>query len=418
MTLTLRGRIILTVVPLVVLQTILGVAGVVLLSHLGGRIDSILRENYDSIIAVERLNEALERIDSSFQFTLAGQEAKARAQYQQNWTIYREKLRLEQENITLPGEKELVGQLTGWTDRYQQQGDAFYARPAHDPERLQSYFGPSGLLETFTEIKSCAVRISRLNQDNMEQASRAAKRTATVSVTGLVLGLAAAAILAAIFSRQTLGSVLKPIKAVTQSALGIGKGDLDQVVPYLSRDALGELAEAFNDMTRRLRADRELTEERTQGLVHTTETLRRELSDREQMERSLRQMAAIVESSDDAIIGMSMDGVITSWNKGAERVFGHSAERTIGQSQAILVPPGHMNELPAIEESIKRGEHIVHFETIRRRKDGRQISVSLTDSPLRDDTGAIVGVACIARDITERKQAEEAVRRPAPTIAA
>ena len=154
MTLTLRGRIVLTLVPLVVLLVILGVAGVVLLSHLGGRIDAILRENYDSIIAVERLNEALERIDSSFQFTLAGQEPKARAQYQQNWTIYREKLRFEQENITVPGEKELVGQLTEWTKRYQQQGDAFYARPANDPQRQQDYFGPSGLLETFTKIKS------------------------------------------------------------------------------------------------------------------------------------------------------------------------------------------------------------------------------------------------------------------------
>ena len=86
------------------------------------------------------------------------------------------------------------------------------------------------------------------------------------------------------------------------------------------------------------------------------------------MERSLRQMAAIVESSDDAIIGLTMDGVITSWNKGAERVFGHSAERAVGQSQAILVPPEHQNELPAIEERIKRGEHVKHFETVRRTK--------------------------------------------------
>ena len=164
-------------------------------------------------------------------------------------------------------------------------------------------------------------------------------------------------------------------------------------------------------MAQRLRADREVTEERTGELLKTAETLRQEISEREQMERSLRQMAAIVESSDDAIIGLTMDGVITSWNKGAERVFGHSAERAVGQSQAILVPPGYENELPAIEERIKRGEHVNHFETVRRRKDGRQIFVSLTDSPIKDETGAIVGVACIARDITERKQAEEAVRR-------
>src|SRR5450755_3043497 len=119
MTLTLQKRIVLTLVPLLALFLGLGSAGLVLLYWLGTRADAILRENYDSVIAMEHLGDALERIDSSFQFTLAGQEAKARVQYEANWKTYREHLRVEEANITVPGEKELVNELTALTERYE-----------------------------------------------------------------------------------------------------------------------------------------------------------------------------------------------------------------------------------------------------------------------------------------------------------
>ena len=411
MTLNLRERIILTLVPLLVLLVVLGSAGVTLLYRLGGRIDAILRENYDSIIAMQRLNEALERIDSSFQFTLADQEPKAREQYQTNWEVYRQNLGFEQGNITVPGEGELVVQLTGLTEQYQKRGDAFYARPAHDPLRQDDFFGSNGLLELFTKIKSVSARISQLNQDNMEQANRQAKQTAAMSLTGFGIGLALALILAGLSAWHTLRSILTPINAMTKSAIGITAGNLNQVVPYLSRDALGQLAEAFNHMARHLHETQQSAEERTRELLTSNETLRKEISERERMEQSLRQMAAIAESSDDAIVGQNWDGIITSWNKGAERIFGYSAERAVGQSQVLLVPPEYENELPGIREKIRRGERVEHFETVRRTKDGRQISVSLTVSPVRDEAGAIIGVASIARDITQRKQAEEALRR-------
>ncbi len=133
MNLTIRGRILLTLVPVLVMLIALGSAGLALIFRLGGRIDAILRENYDTIIAMGRLNEALERIDSSFQFALQGQGAKAQAQYQRNWTIYHEKLRFEQGNITVPGEQELVDELTKLTSQYQRLGTAFYARADKDP---------------------------------------------------------------------------------------------------------------------------------------------------------------------------------------------------------------------------------------------------------------------------------------------
>src|SRR5437773_10491694 len=111
MRLTLRDRIVLTLAPLLVLLAVLGGAGAFLLYRLGGSIDLILRENYRSVIAMERLNEALERIDSSFQFALAAKEDQAKDQFDRNWALYHENLEIEQNNVTLPGEGNLAQEL-------------------------------------------------------------------------------------------------------------------------------------------------------------------------------------------------------------------------------------------------------------------------------------------------------------------
>jgi PAS domain S-box-containing protein len=124
----------------------------------------------------------------------------------------------------------------------------------------------------------------------------------------------------------------------------------------------------------------------------------------------LSRLASIVESSDDAIIGKSLDGIILSWNPGAERIYGYSAKEMIGAPMSVLVPPDHPDEVIQILEKVKRGERVDHFETVRMRKDGRRIDVSLTVSPIKDATGRITGASTIARDITERKRAEEALR--------
>lgn len=127
------------------------------------------------------------------------------------------------------------------------------------------------------------------------------------------------------------------------------------------------------------------------------------------MERSSRYLAAIVESSDDAIVAKNLDGIITSWNRGAQRLFGYAAEEVIGESITILIPPERLSEEPGILERIRRGEMVDHFETKRRRKDGTLVDISLTVSPVRDATGRIIGASKIARDITETKSAAEAL---------
>ena len=124
-------------------------------------------------------------------------------------------------------------------------------------------------------------------------------------------------------------------------------------------------------------------------------------------ERAAGLLAAIVESSDDAIISKNLDGVITSWNNGAERIFGYSANEAIGRKITMIIPPNRLDEETTILERLKRGERIDHFETVRMRKDGTELNISLTISPVRGRNGCVIGASKVARDITERKQVQE-----------
>jgi PAS domain S-box-containing protein len=154
----------------------------------------------------------------------------------------------------------------------------------------------------------------------------------------------------------------------------------------------------------------------TERAFRSLDTLARQAADlieRSHVEAALREseqrfrwLASIVESSDDAIIGKNIDGMITSWNNGAERLFGYTAEEVVGKPVTILIPPDRHDEERTILERIKRGERIDHYETIRHRKDGSSVNVSLTVSPVKNAEGEIIGASKIARDITGRKRAE------------
>jgi PAS domain S-box-containing protein len=136
----------------------------------------------------------------------------------------------------------------------------------------------------------------------------------------------------------------------------------------------------------------------------------RDIGDRKRAEQNANLLASIVESSDDAIISKDLNGVITSWNSGAERLFGYTAEEAIGKSITMLIPSERLDEEPRILASLRRGEWVDHFETIRVRKDGSPLNISLTISPVKDNDGTIVGASKIARDITERVRQEAALK--------
>jgi len=118
-------------------------------------------------------------------------------------------------------------------------------------------------------------------------------------------------------------------------------------------------------------------------------------------------LASIVDSSDDAIIGKTIEGVITSWNRAAELMYGYTAEEIIGKPVSVLLSPDRPKEMVEILEKIRKGERVEHYETLRQRKDGSVVHISLTVSPIRDSSGSLVGASSIARDITERKHVEE-----------
>jgi PAS domain S-box-containing protein len=136
-----------------------------------------------------------------------------------------------------------------------------------------------------------------------------------------------------------------------------------------------------------------------------------DITERNAIEKAGAYLAAIVESSDDAIVGKTLDGIVTSWNRGAERIFGYQADEIVGRSIEILFPADRRNEEDAILARIARGERVADFETARRRKDGQEIDVSLTISPVRDAAGRIIGVSKIARDVTARKRVEAELRQ-------
>jgi PAS domain S-box-containing protein len=138
-------------------------------------------------------------------------------------------------------------------------------------------------------------------------------------------------------------------------------------------------------------------------------TLARQLGfavERMRAQRATQQLVSIVESSSDAIVSKDLNGIILTWNRGAERVFGYRAEEVIGKPITILIPPDRLDEEPGILARLRRGELVDHYETVRRRKDGRLIDISLTISPVRNAEGKVVGASKIARDITERKEVE------------
>jgi PAS domain S-box-containing protein len=137
----------------------------------------------------------------------------------------------------------------------------------------------------------------------------------------------------------------------------------------------------------------------------------RDIGDRRRAEQNANLLASIVESSDDAIVSKNLDGIIMSWNQGAERLFGYTAEEAVGQPILILIPPDRFEEETNILDRLKRGERVEHFETIRVRKNGSKINVSLTISPVRTADGRISGASKVARDITERVRQAEALER-------
>ena len=146
------------------------------------------------------------------------------------------------------------------------------------------------------------------------------------------------------------------------------------------------------------------------GKVIGASKIARDITWEKKTEQAAQRLAAIVESSDDAIVSKDLNGIVMTWNKAAERIFGYKAEEIIGRSITTIIPPELYDDEPRILAKLRAGQRIDHFQTVRMRKDGERIYVSLTVSPIRDQAGKVIGAAKIARDITQQKKMEEAIQ--------
>jgi signal transduction histidine kinase/HAMP domain-containing protein len=253
---TLRTKILIGLLPTLAILVALGLWAIVMFLRLGGNIDVILRENYRSVLAAERMKEAIERMDSGLLFATVGHEARGREQFDANRPRFEEQLAIEQGNITLGGEQELADALSNLYRGYLAAADRFFALPA-EPEdrRTEVYFRE--LLPTFDAIRERADAVLRLNQDNMTRMDLRARENARLSTRLMIGALIGAIALAVLVALRLSRSIERPIQAVTVAARALTRGELDQVVPAATRDELGELSTAFNRMARTIREYRQ-----------------------------------------------------------------------------------------------------------------------------------------------------------------
>jgi len=381
---SLRRRLALMVVPFLATLAILGGAGLEVLFRLGHEIDQILKENFDSILAMGHMNEAVEKIDSSLRFAMAGNEEPAKQNYKKAWAIYLEQLDIEKRNITIfPEEADLVAELERLTLHYHSLGDQFFASDAGAPTRSGFYFSeaqPPGLLASFHKIKTTIASIHEVNELQMRDTSLSAKRIAHTSFVGFFMGLAVAVLLSLAGVWWLNKAILGPIQAVTEAARTIGAGQFHLMVPVFGNDELGQLATAFNAMTQKIRQYRQ--------------------TNTEQLLRARNTAEATINSFADPIIVLDMLGGVEVANPSACELFGVANPKD-GETHPIWEPPDSLRE--ALHNSLRQQQPVLaeNFEqAVHFRIDGEERTYLPQARPIQTPEGETLGVAVVLNDVT------------------
>ncbi len=396
---TFRRRILMAMVPLFVLLVALGTTGTFLIYYLGRQVDDILHENYDSVVFMRDLNEALGRIDSSFQFSLAGLEEPSFDQYQENWKKYRECLDREQHNVTVPGEQELVDRLANLSRVYQVLGDTFYKVPKGDRKTL--YFGndkdkekaqggdkEERLYALFQQIKTVSGDILRLNEKNMKDVDEDTKRLARSSLIWYGLGLACGIVLAVFLMANTIRRIVYPVRTATESAVALGVGNLDQLVPITSNDELGQFASAFNTMARQLREYRQ--------------------SHKTQLNRAQRASQATIDAFPAPVLVVDPEGRVEMANPAARRLFGLPQPEPVGAAPPVWEPPEPLRQ-PLTEALQKQRAYVPEgFDNVLVMQQAEQSYSYLPRIlPIRDASSVTLGAAVLLEDVTRFRLLDE-----------
>jgi signal transduction histidine kinase len=382
--LTLRRRILLTVLPLLLLLAIVGGAGAILLRSLGQRSETALRENYDSILAMVRLGEGADRVDVAFQLALEDKEEKGKTEFRSGWELVNQQLAVEKGNITIfPDEPIMVEELETAVERYEKKGKLFFRSEVREArERLyQGNRGRPGLRQLHQEVKEAAGRILHLNQEEMENANQAAQKLARFSLFGFGLGLALASLLAVWFSFRLVRLILTPIEAVKEAAQSIGAGQLHRTVPVFGKDELGQLAEAFNAMTERLRRFR--------------------LSNLQKLWRAQQTGQATIETFRSPVLVVDPEGRVELANAAARQAFGVTPPAEAGEAGAPWIPPASLRQPLAEALSAQQTFLTETFDqALTLRFEGSERFYLPQVRPIKDSEGDTLGAAVVLTDVT------------------
>jgi signal transduction histidine kinase len=274
---TLNRRLLLGITPVLAILLAVGIYAIVLFLHLGGAIDVILRENYDSVVASQNMQLASERMNAGLLLMLGGEEEKGKALFQQFLPFFEKNSDAEAHNITLPGEGDLERQVQQLHATYIAAADKFFAMAPGDPARRALYFRE--LLPTSQDVTETAGKILVLNRDNMVTANVEARRLGHDASRYMIVTLLVAFLVATTVAYWLARSIVRPVQELTESAQQLGEGNLDQHVTVRAKDEVGQLAVAFNKMAARLRAYRQSTTERILQAQQVTESALRAFPD-------------------------------------------------------------------------------------------------------------------------------------------
>ena len=373
----MRKRIFIGLLPLLVLLVAVGCFAVSLFSRLGGAIDVILRENYRSIVASQNMKESAERMDSALFFTIAGEWDRSRKMYGENLPVFEQNLDAELRNITISGEGDLANKVKRLHERYAARANEFLAT-ADVEARRQLYF--SEMLPLFTEINDTAQAILDLNQNNMLRADREARELSELSTRYMIFAIIGGLVAALYLASRLQRSILRPIQALTGFSRELGEGNLDQVVPVVSDDELGQLADAFNKMAAKLRAYRQVTSD---------EILQ------------ARQMTGITFSAfPDPILVLEENGAINFKNPAAEKLLlklkldDRLPEQLTEQVQSVL--KGGEDYIPAS-----------FANAICVRPDDKETFFLPRVIGIRGDKGTVFGAAVVLQNVTRMRLVDE-----------
>ena len=310
---TLQAKLLMGLVPTLAILVALGLWAIIMFYRLGNNIDVILRENFRSVLAAEGMKEVIERMDSGLlfevierldsghAFSVDGRTDRGRDQFNKNRSAFEKHLEIELGNITVEGEQPVADRLRQLFTEYTAAAERFFALPAEPSWRRADVYARE-LEPTFNEIRKSADQVLRLNQENMTAMDRRARENASTSIRLMIAALIAAVTTTVWVSLTLSRSILRPIHAVTDGARALARGELDQIVPTVSRDELGELAQAFNQMARTLREYRQAG---TARLLRAQKTAQ-----------------ATIDSFPDPVVVVDLAGSVEQANPAARRLLG------------------------------------------------------------------------------------------------